>query len=85
MAKYLDEAGVRKLWAKTKEKASQAQSNAITTAGNYTVNGYNISSNPTLSKSDDGLGNVDNVAQIPLSQKGAVNGVATLGNDGKVP
>ena len=39
MPKYLDEAGVRKLWAKTKEKASQAQSNAVTTAGNYTVNG----------------------------------------------
>lgn len=85
MAKYLDEAGVRKLWAKTKEKASKAQSNAVATAGNYTVNGKKISSNPTLSKSDVGLGNVTNDAQIPLSQKGAVDGVATLGADGKVP
>lgn len=85
MAKYLDEAGVRKLWAKTKEKAGQAQSNAVTTAGNYAVNGKKISSNPTLSKSDVGLGNVTNEAQIPLSQKGAASGVATLGTDGKVP
>ena len=85
MAKYLDEVGVRKLWTKTKEKASEAQSNAVATAGNYTVNGKNISSNPTLSKSDVGLGNVTNEAQIPLSQKGAASGVATLGTNGKVP
>lgn len=85
MTKYLDEAGVRKLWAKTKEKASEAQSNAVATAGNYTVNGKKISSNPTLSKSDVGLGNVTNEAQIPLSQKGVASGVATLGTDGKVP
>ena len=31
-----------------------------------------------------GLGNVSNVAQIPLSQKGAANGVATLDASGKV-
>ena len=85
MTKYLDEAGVRKLWAKAKEKASEAQSNAVATAGTYTVNGKKISSNPTLSKTDVGLGNVTNEAQIPLSQKGAASGVATLGTDGKVP
>lgn len=85
MTKYLDEAGVRKLWAKTKEKASEAQSNAVAAVGNYTVNGKKISSNPTLSKSDVGLGNVTNEAQIPLSQKGVASGVATLGTDGKVP
>ncbi|MDD5855251.1 MAG: hypothetical protein PUC90_02795 [Prevotella sp.] len=84
MTKYLDEAGVRKLWAKAKEKASEAQSNAVATAGNYTVNGKKISSNPTLSKSDVGLGNVTNEAQIPLSQKGVASGVATLGSDGKL-
>lgn len=39
----------------------------------------------SLSKSDVGLGNVTNEAQIPLSQKGANGGVATLGSDGKVP
>jgi hypothetical protein len=38
-----------------------------------------------LVKSDVGLGNVDNVQQIPLSQKGAVNGVAELDATGKVP
>lgn len=85
MAKYLDEAGVRKLWAKTKEKASKAEKNAVATVSNYTVNGYKISSNPKLSKSDVGLGNVTNDAQIPSSQKGVPDGVATLGTDGKVP
>lgn len=85
MAKYLDETGVRKLWAKTKEKAGEAERNAVATAGNYTVNGMKISSNPTLSKNDVGLGNVTNEAQIPLIEKGAANGVATLGTDGKVP
>lgn len=39
----------------------------------------------SLSKSDVGLGNVTNEAQIPLSQKGSNGGVATLGSDGKVP
>lgn len=85
MAKYLDEAGVRKLWTKTKEKAEGAERNAVATAGNYTVNDMAINTNPTLTKTHVGLGNVDNVAQIPLSQKGAPSGVATLGADGKVP
>ena len=40
---------------------------------------------PSINKTHVGLGNVDNVAQIPLSQKGAASGVATLGTDGKVP
>lgn len=40
---------------------------------------------PSIDKTYVGLGNVDNVAQIPLSQKGVANGVATLGTDGKVP
>lgn len=39
----------------------------------------------TLSKSDIGLGNVTNEAQIPASEKGANGGVATLGSDGKIP
>ena len=38
----------------------------------------------SLSKSDVGLGNVTNEAQIPLSQKGAANGVATLDANGRV-
>ena len=55
------------------------------TIDNYTVNGHKISGNPVLTKTDVGLGNVTNEAQIPLSQKGAANGVATLSENGKVP
>ncbi len=39
----------------------------------------------TVTKSDVGLGNVDNVKQIPASEKGALNGVAELDESGKVP
>ena len=38
-----------------------------------------------LTKTDVGLSNVDNVKQIPLSQKGSNNGVAELDASGKVP
>ena len=34
---------------------------------------------------DVGLGNVDNLKQIPLTQKGAANGVASLDSNSKVP
>ena len=37
------------------------------------------------SKSDVGLSNVDNLQQIPLTQKGVANGVATLDAGGKIP
>ena len=57
----------------------------IEAAGNYTVNGKKISTNPELTKSDVGLGNVTDDAQIPLSQKGKASGVATLDSSGKVP
>ena len=59
--------------------------NVKNTIDQYTVNGHKISENPTLTKADVGLGNVTNEAQIPLSQKGAANGVATLTESGKVP
>lgn len=52
---------------------------------NYTVNGHKISESPVLTKDDIGLNNVTNEAQIPLSQKGANGGVATLDDSGKVP
>lgn len=55
------------------------------TIDNYTVNSHKISENPVLTKTDVGLGNVTNEAQIPLSQKGANSGVATLDESGKVP
>lgn len=52
---------------------------------NYTVNGHKVSESPVLTKDDIGLNNVTNEAQIPLSQKGANGGVATLDDAGKVP
>lgn len=52
---------------------------------NYTINGKQISSNPVLTKNDIGLSNVTNEAQIPLSQKGANSGIATLDESGKIP
>ncbi|MEH7522024.1 hypothetical protein V7149_01875 [Bacillus sp. JJ1503] len=35
-----------------------------------------------VTKTQVGLSNVDNLQQIPMTQKGAANGVATLGSDG---
>lgn len=55
------------------------------TVDNYTVNGKKISENPVLAKGDVGLGNVDNVQQIPMTMKGQANGVAELDENGKVP
>lgn len=44
------------------------------------------SGNPhTVTKSDVSLGNVDNLQQIPLSQKAVANGVATLDAGAKIP
>ena len=54
------------------------------TIDNYTVNGKKISENPVLAKEDVGLGNVDNVKQIPATEKGAANGVVPLNADGKI-
>lgn len=67
------------------EEADQELNDRIDEVAAYTVNGYAISTNPTLTKSDVGLSNVDNVQQIPMSEKGAASGVATLGSDGYVP
>ena len=50
-----------------------------------TVNGHSLNSNITVTKSDVGLGNVTNDAQVKRIEMGAANGVATLGSDGKVP
>jgi len=36
-------------------------------------------------KADAGLGSVDNVQQVPMTQRGAANGVATLDTNSKVP
>jgi len=55
-----------------------------------TVNGHRLYSDDdnyqiVITKEDIGLGNVENVAAIPMSQKGANNGVAMLDASGKIP
>lgn len=84
MGKYLGKSLVAKLWTKVKEHVASAVDTAKTAVGNYTVNGKKISTNPTLGKGDVGLGNVTNDAQVKRTEMGAVNGVATLGADGKL-
>lgn len=84
MAKYLDEKGLSKLVAKTKEYADKSSAAVKKAVDGYTINGKKISTNPVIAKADVGLANVDNVKQIPASQKGTANGVATLGTDGKL-
>lgn len=84
MAKYLDEKGLSKLVAKTKEYADKSSATVKKAVDGYTINGKKISTNPVIAKADVGLANVDNVKQIPASEKGTANGVATLGTDGKL-
>lgn len=84
MAKYLDEKGLSKLVFKTKEYADHSSAAVKTAVDGYTINGKKISTNPALAKADVGLDNVDNVKQIPASEKGKANGVATLGTDSKL-
>ena len=49
------------------------------------VNGYTLENDITLTKSDIGLSNVTNDAQVKRSEMGVANGVATLDSTGKVP
>lgn len=84
MAKYLDEKGLSKLVFKTKEYADHSSAAVKKAVDGYTINGKKISTNPVIAKADVGLANVDNVKQIPASEKGKANGVATLGTDSKL-
>ena len=93
MAKFLDYTGLQTLVSKIKEHVSTSVESAQSTLQSAinakvdkttTVNGHALSGNVTVSKSDVGLGNVLNVAQIPATEKGAANGVATLGSDSKL-
>ena len=75
MTKYLDNEGLTHFTGKMKEyadgKAGEVDGKVTTHVGNK--------ENPHgVTKAQVGLGSVDNVQQIPLSQKGVVNGVATL-------
>lgn len=85
MANFLDLTGLSHFWDKVKAYVDSVISTAKTTVGNYTINGKKLSTNPTISKSDVGLSNVTNDAQVKRSEMGVAGGVATLGIDSKVP
>ena len=82
MTKYLDNEGLTHFTGKMKEyadgKAGEVDSKVTTHVGD-TQNPHGVT------KAQVGLGSVDNVQQIPLSQRGVANGVATLDAKGKVP
>lgn len=85
MASFLNLEGLTHFWSKAKSYIDSAISSAKTTVGNYTVNGKKISTNPTISRSDVGLSNVTNDAQVKRSEMGKANGVATLDENVKIP
>lgn len=80
--KYLDKTGLSTFWSKIKALVTAAVATLNTAITNHTGN----KSNPHgVTKSQVGLGNVDNVKQIPATEKGAKSGVATLDANGFVP
>lgn len=84
MASFLNLEGLTHFWSKAKSYIDSSISSAKTTVDNYTVNGKKISTNPTISKSDVGLSNVTNDAQVKRSEIGKANGVASLDAKGKI-
>ena len=82
MTKYLDNEGLAHFTGKMKEyadgKAGEVDSK-VTSHISDKKNPHGVT------KTQVGLDKVDNVRQIPLSQRGAINGVATLDANGKVP
>lgn len=80
--KYLDKTGLSTFWSKIKALVTAAVATLNTAITNHTGN----KSNPHgVTKSQVGLGSVDNVKQIPATEKGAKSGVATLDANGYVP
>lgn len=78
MSNFLDKTGLQHYDKKIKVYVR-------TIAGADVQQHENRNDNPhNVNKGQVGLGNVTNVAQIPLSQKGVASGVATLGTDGKL-
>ena len=82
---YLDETGLSYFWGKIKQHVTSSVDDAVSEVGSYTINGYEINTNPVLDKADIGLSNVTNDAQVKRTEMGAANGVATLGSDSKIP
>lgn len=77
MAQFLDKTGLTTLWSKIKALVTTQVSNAVTTVGAYKVNGYNVSTNPTLTKSDVGLGNVTNESKATMFTSPTFTGTPT--------
>lgn len=82
MTKYLDNEGLTHFTGKMK---GYADGKAGEVDGKVTTHVGNKQNPHGVTKAQVGLGSVDNVQQIPLSQKGVTNGVATLDDKGKVP
>lgn len=72
---FLDKTGLAYFWSKAKTYISTQLSSVQTTIGNYTINGKKISSNPTISKSDIGLGNVTNESKETMFSNPTFTGV----------
>lgn len=94
MAKYLDEVGLSTFWARIKSYISTTlgltKTNYDGTAAKATAdaNGKNIANTyatKTALSSEESARKAADDLLIPLSQKGAAGGVATLDDGGKVP
>lgn len=81
MSNFLDKAGLQHYTEKVKAYADGKAGGVNTTLTAHIGNKKNPHG---VTKEQVGLGNVTNEAQIPLSQRGTANGVATLGADGKL-
>ena len=81
MGKFLDKAGLQHYDEKIKAYVDSKSGGVNTDLTSHIGNKKNPHG---VTKDQVGLGNVTNVAQIPLSQRGAASGVATLGTDGKL-
>ena len=81
MTKYLDNEGLTHFTGKMKDYAD----GKVGAVGKKVTSHIGDTQNPHgVTKTQIGLDNVTNDKQIPLSQKGVANGVATLGTDGKL-
>lgn len=81
MNNFLDKTGLQHYTEKVKAYVDSKSGGVNTDLTSHIDNKKNPHE---VTKEQVGLGNVTNVAQIPLSQKGVASGVATLGTDGKL-
>lgn len=81
MNNFLDKTGLQHYTEKVKAYVDSKSGGVNTDLTSHLGNKKNPHE---VTKEQVGLGNVTNVAQIPLSQKGVASGVATLGTDGKL-